>query len=188
MATTEEGAPLTSGGSQSKLSTALFLVLVAALLVRVVTAAMDRQKESASASPEKAAPPLVRWVAAGEAESVSRKTGKPILYDFTAEWCPPCRRLDKEGWGDAAIASYLNESFVPVRVLDREREEGKNPERVAELQRRYSIEAFPALIVAAPDGKAVGREEGWGGKDNLRAFLEESMKKAAAPGAGSAIP
>ncbi len=177
MATTDP-APFASRGSQSRLSAALFFVLLAALLFRVVTAVMDREAQRRGAEGSEA-PPLVRWVSLEKAAAMSKASGKPILYDFTAEWCPPCHRLDAEGWGDRELAAILNDGFVPVRIMDRSREDGRNPPLVDELERRYSVEAFPTLIVASPDGQPIGREEGWGGRDGLRKFLEDSKAKAA---------
>ena len=60
----------------------------------------------------------VKWVPLANAEEIARKTGKPILYDFTAEWCGPCHLLDDAVFEDAKLAAKINEQFVPVRVTD----------------------------------------------------------------------
>ena len=181
------GASLASRGSQSKLSGAILFVLLAAVLVRVVTAVMDRNAHPAAPAAH-GAPPRIHWVPLEKAAPVSAASGKPALYDFTAEWCPPCHRLDEEGWSDEDLAGIANQGFVPARVMDRSREEGKNPPLVDELQRRYSVEAFPTLIVAGAGGKEIARMEGWGGRGALEKFLKESKAKAKSPAALDAAP
>ena len=168
-------APLASGGSQSRVSAAIWFVLLAALLLRLVTAVTDRGTAAKKTPAPEPAPRLLRWAALEKAPALAG--GKPLLYDFTAEWCAPCHRLDHEGWGDPEIAALVNASFVPVRVLDREREEGKNPPAIDELQHRYGVEAFPTLIAADGSGKEIARFEGWSGKDGLKQFLEKAKAK-----------
>ena len=154
-----------------ELPTILFWLLLAALLLRIVMAAGCRGK------PEDAGPGLVRWRPHEKAAAVSRGEGKRILYDFTAAWCTPCHRLDEEGWGDSRVASLVNDSYVPVHVVDRVREDGKNPAAIDEIQSRYGVRAFPTLVVADADGREIAKVEGWAGKERLVRFLEESRGK-----------
>jgi thiol:disulfide interchange protein len=176
---TPEAAPLASEAaapatarSQSKLPSVLLLVLIAAALFRIVTAALDRSTEGGG---------LVRWTAAESAGATARASGKPILYDFTAEWCAPCRVLDAQGWSDSEVAALVNSSFVPARVVDRVREEGKNPAWIDELQRRYRVGAFPTLVIAAPDGAPIAVSQGFAGKESLVEFLQGSRRKTGSP-------
>jgi thiol-disulfide isomerase/thioredoxin len=171
------GPELASRGSQSRLSISIFFLLLAALLFRLVTAVANPVVEKSRTSSRPSAPPLVRWTPLDRAPAVSASSGKPVLYDFTAEWCPPCHRLDEEGWGNPGLARFVSDSYVPARVLDREREEGRNPPLVDELRNRYGIQAYPTLVVAAADGREIGRFEGWAGPEELRHFLEESKGK-----------
>jgi thiol-disulfide isomerase/thioredoxin len=166
--------PAAPARSQSKISPVLLWVLLAAALFRIVTAVTSKGDAGSGAG-------LVRWMIAPEASQVARASGKPILYDFTAEWCGPCRALDSDGWADPKIAAFVNESFVPARVTDRMREEGKNPAWMDELQRKYRVSAFPTLVVAAPDGREIAVAQGYGGKQKLLEFLAGSRGKA--PGA-----
>jgi hypothetical protein len=41
-------------------------------------------------------------------------------------------------------------TVIPVSIVDRRREDGRNPAEVEELQRRYGIDAFPTLVVYSP--------------------------------------
>jgi thioredoxin-related protein len=161
-------------GPQSRLPPILFWILVAALLFRIVTAVLSREKNEDAVG-------LVRWRAHGNAAAAARSESKPLLYDFTAAWCPPCRRLDREGWEDSHIASLVNASYVPARVVDREREDGKNPTWIDELQKRYKVTAFPTLVAADADGREIGKLEGYSGKERLVQFLEGSRGKKSTP-------
>ena len=97
-------------------------------------------------------PDLVRWRPIAGAEAEARAQGKPLLYDFTADWCPPCQAMKREVFADRAAAERIERLFVPVRVLDRAREEGRNPAEVDSLQRRFHIGSFPTLVVVPPAG------------------------------------
>jgi len=157
-------------GLQSKIPPILFWLVAAAVVLRIVTAAVDRGKKDEGSG-------LVRWRPHEKAAAAARSQGTPVLYDFTAAWCPPCHRLDTEGWGDSRVATLVNDSYLPVRIVDRGREEGRNPAPIDELQRRYSVTAFPTLVVADTDGREIAKVEGYRGKDALVRFLEESRKK-----------
>jgi thiol:disulfide interchange protein len=112
----------------------------------------------------------VKWVPLTVAPD-SAFGGKPILYYFTADWCGPCRVLRQEVFSSEERARYLNEHFVPVIVVDRMREDGRNEPKVDELLRRYSVRAFPTLVVTGGPGTGASPQAGYPGKTKTWTFL-----------------
>jgi thiol:disulfide interchange protein len=166
-ASAETGGP---AGPQTRIPAILFWIVAAAVALRIVTAFADRSKETETAG-------LVTWQPPGRALALSAAVRRPVLYDFTAAWCPPCRRLDHEGWEDDEVASRIRSGFIPSRIVDRQREDGKNTEEIEALQQRYKIDVFPTLIVADASGREIARMTGYAGRAQLDAFLKEAEGK-----------
>jgi thioredoxin 1 len=80
-----------------------------------------------------------------EAEVLSAEV--PVLVDFTATWCPPCRALEPILHALAAE----NAGRLAVRTV--------NGDDHAALAARYRIKAFPTVIAFA-GGKEVARHVG----------------------------
>jgi thiol:disulfide interchange protein len=120
----------------------------------------------------------VKWRPLEAAGAQAQSSGMPILYDFSAEWCGPCQRMQQEVFADRQSAQLINSTFVPVRVVDRQREEGRNPTAVAALEERYKVGAFPTLVVVPLDGSPPTVIEGYPGKRGLIQQLTQAGVKA----------
>ena len=120
----------------------------------------------------------IAWSDFAHALPLAQASQRPVLYEYSAEWCGPCRRLSDEVFADANSAYEINAAFVPVHFVDRRQEDGRNPAVVDSMQKAYVIEAFPTLVATTADGRELGRIVGYPGKqevrDSLRAFADRA--------------
>jgi len=151
------------------------LLVVAAALVAVIGRSVWRSNHAAPAGDGP-----THWVAIGDAASASRTSGKPILYDFNAAWCPPCQALKREVFSDPSRASAVEAQVVPVTVVDRGREDGRNKPEVDELQRRFDVYALPTLVVLSPRTGRYEKREGYGDPQETLEWITRSARSVQA--------
>lgn len=87
-----------------------------------------------------------------EAEKIARQTGKPLLLDFTVEWCGLCRLMDAKFWTRSDVIE-LSKQFVTVKI------DGEKEEFVA---KRFGVSKFPAVVVTDPWGAGIDSHSGFG--------------------------
>ena len=103
--------------------------------------------------PSAAAAQQVEWLTdLDRAKQLAVETGKPILYDFTAKWCGPCRRMDSEFWPKPEIVE-LSKQFVCVKV---------NFDTQKTFAAKYQIRAIPNVVFTDPWGRGLLGQKGFG--------------------------
>jgi thioredoxin-related protein len=115
---------------------------------------------------------LVHWMDIDQAVAASTRSHRPILYEFSAEWCGPCHVLEREVFMDPDLAAKINNRYIAVKVVDRQREDGRNADNVQRLIDRYSVNAFPTVVISERDGRVRDRAVGYPGRDQFAAFLD----------------
>jgi thiol:disulfide interchange protein len=115
-----------------------------------------------AAGKKQAPPPVVPDLSPetiAEMEKIRDKSiaaGKPVLYEFYANWSDPCKKMESTSLSNSQIQAVIKERFYPVRITDRQKETGSNPKIITELQKKYRIFAFPTLVVIDSSGQPVG--------------------------------
>lgn len=97
----------------------------------------------------------------------AQSAGKGILLDFSAEWCAPCKELEKITFSDPAVYEEIERRFIPVKV-DMTTETPDNKK----LSDSYAAATLPAVILLAPDGSEVSRVVAMMGPDEFLARLK----------------
>ena len=85
--------------------------------------------------------------------ALARETGRPVMIDFTAEWCALCRQLETRTFPDPDVVRMAR-NFVAIRI---DATDASAP-RVRDLQRRYGVVGLPTLIFLAPTGDPLSGE------------------------------
>jgi thiol-disulfide isomerase/thioredoxin len=92
-----------------------------------------------------------------EAIKIAKDSGKPIILDFTASWCKPCRKMDNEFWTRADVIE-ISKDFVCVKI---------DYDQNTTLVNKYGIRAIPTVMIT----------DSWGlGLDFHRGFAANAGK------------
>ena len=181
--------PPTDAGPTRRPPLALAAVAGVLLIARVVLGVTEtRSAPELRASGGLTRPALVQWQTPGAGVAEARRAGKLVLYEFGAEWCGPCKRLEADVFADPRYAAQINATFVPIRLTDRLREEGRNPPAVDSLQRRYAVDAFPTLVVMNPKTGRFERQAGYSGSIATMEWLVTSAMAMGGPGVPLGAP
>ncbi len=97
----------------------------------------------------------------------AEKLDRPILVVLGAEWCGPCKQLEKEL--QQPIAEPIFQRWVVVKVdIDKE----------VALAKEWQVGAIPAFRILGIDQKVAASNEGFGGLKKLQAWLAENFDSA----------
>jgi len=101
------------------------------------------------------------------------KEKKLVMMDMYADWCGPCRMLDKTTFADADVQAALSNSFIAVKINIDASREGQ------ELASRFNTQAIPHIVFLDPDGKKVSEIIGYSSPDEFRNELRKITEKVA---------
>lgn len=117
-------------------------------------------------------PTHLRVVPESEFQGVIASAGRPVVIDFFATWCGPCRRLMPQV---DALAAEMGDRVLFIAV-DVDQSPG--------VAGRYRVEGVPTLVFLTAEGREADRTVGLLGA----AALRERVQRLQGEAAGSSRP
>lgn len=111
------------------------------------------------------------------ATAKAKASGKPLFLDFTADWCPPCKQMERDTWTDPQVQAMINEVFTPVKI---------DVDVDPDTARLHRVQSIPTLMVFRGDEPA-DRVVGYHGPDELMTWLKEHAPEASAEAEATSV-
>lgn len=117
-------------------------------------------------------PPAFSDVTLDAAKKQVEGSEKVVVIKFTADWCPPCKAMDKTTWRDESVVKWVKEHGVALQV---------DVDKDQKTAMAYNIEAMPTMVMLR-GGKEIARTVGYLKPEQMLSWMEAAATgKAPAP-------
>lgn len=108
----------------------------------------------------------IRWARNfNEARQTSRKNRKPLLVEFYADWCGPCKMMQNTTFKDSKVVE-TSSKFVLVRV---------NTDKEPRLAQQYGATSIPHAVILSPSGRVISQATGYKDAPAFRLFMLQGL-------------
>ena len=85
----------------------------------------------------------------------ARAAGRPMIVDFAADWCVPCKEFDVRVFSRPEVAREMRR-FTLLRV---DLSKGDDDPEIAAIKKKYAADTLPAVRIVSADGAVVARTD-----------------------------
>lgn len=96
-------------------------------------------------------PPAFSDVNLDAAKKQVEGSDKVVVIKFTADWCPPCKAMDKTTWRDESVVKWVKDHGVAIQV---------DVDKDQKTAGAYNIEAMPTMVMLK-GGSEIARKIGY---------------------------
>lgn len=123
----------------------------------------------------------VRWENYSEALASAKSDHKLIFVDIVADWCVPCREMDKTTYRDKSVITLLNSRFHAVRLNQEVQDSIICDDKKLPANRCFfdvwNLQAVPSYVLIAPKGLSILTYSGKLSSDELCMLLMQFLEK-----------
>nr|WP_136252700.1 thioredoxin family protein [Ningiella ruwaisensis] len=76
------------------------------------------------------------------------ETQKPIIADYSAFWCPSCRKLDEQVFANDKVADLIKQHFIFVSI-DHDSQTGHN------FAKQHELVGFPRVLILSHESQKI---------------------------------
>ncbi|MDZ7859355.1 MAG: protein-disulfide reductase DsbD [Candidatus Krumholzibacteriota bacterium] len=94
----------------------------------------------------------IKWIEYTSAEfEKAKRSGNPVMLDFSADWCIPCHELDDKTFSDPLV-SNLSKNMVTIKV-----DLTKSDSRSEKIKKEFNIKGVPTIVFFNSKGEQINK-------------------------------
>lgn len=158
-----------------------WLLIISVVMATPSCAKDDTSREQTRSSGQQQEVSQTKWLGFNDGVVKAKTEDKPIFVEFYTDWCPYCKKFQKETVNERNVTRMLAENFVYVRLnaedsKNRVKFQGKSLSNV-ELTNSLGISAYPSLVFLDSEGQPITMLSGFVPARQFTSILDYIQQK-----------
>lgn len=116
-------------------------------------------------------PPAISDLSLEDATKQVENTDRVLVIKFTAEWCAPCKIMDRTTLRDQQVIDWIKSNGVMIEI---------DADKKPELVQKFGVSGFPTMIIQR-NGSEIARRPGYIDAKRFLVWLESAKSGKAPP-------